>query len=134
MAIGLGVVEVRITEGELTTLARREAEREGYTEVSDLNLACEPGEIIASLHYALAGIQFPVLGHVQPEAADGKIKVTVSGTRVGSIPVPIEMSQYVQGALDQTLGTTGVGITIRARKVTVEHGSVRIEAEPAAHL
>jgi len=131
--IGL-VVVVRMTEAELTAIARREAQREGYSEVSNLSLACEAGEIVASARYAAAGLDFPILGHLVPSVSNGKIAVKITATQVGRLPLPIDMTQYLQGAMDQALGSTGIGASIRVRKVTVEPGALLIEAEPAVRL
>lgn len=132
--LGLGVAVVRISEAELTAIAQREAQREGYTEISALSLACEAGEIVASARYAAVGLDFPILGHLVPSAAEGKIAVKVTATKVGKLPLPIDMTEYLQGSMDQALGSTGLGTSIRVRKVTVEPGSLLIEAEPSVRL
>ncbi len=131
LGLGPGVIRIRVTEAELTTLGRREAEREGYTEVSLISLACEPGEIVATARYATAGFSFPVLAHLVPRAAGGQVEIQVSGSQVGRLPLPLDTSQYVEGAIRQGLVSTGIGASLRVRSVTVERGVMTVEAEPA---
>jgi hypothetical protein len=124
-----GLVSVTVTEQELTQLAREEAQRQGYTSVTELQVACERGELVASGRYALGGVELPVLAHLTLEPADTGIKVNITNSQVGKLPIPFDLSTYVQDGMNKALQSSGLP-RMQIRKVTIDQGTLTIEAQP----
>jgi hypothetical protein len=110
-------------------MARAEMQRPGYKDISGLQVACETGELVASGRYAVGGVQFPVLAHLQMHPAEGAVDVAITRSQVGQLPIPFDLSTYVRDSLNQSLKASGMP-RLQVRQIAVERGSMTIEASP----
>jgi hypothetical protein len=117
----------RISEGALTALTRDDAAAIRGDSLLNPFVVCEPGDLVASGSYEVAGVRFPLTAHLHLSVVGGHLKGTLTKFEVGRLSLPDQIKAQLIGQVLKLLSGMGLSRRDTVTHVQVDRGSILIE-------